>query len=481
MSLKVGASASSKKPGRKTFHVRVLYSVPMVLVGNKFINRGIGLSPETIRNIHLTAAKELSDLPHLVEKHFKILNNSEAYSDIKMRDPLFVSEETCNRVLSQLMKLGLRLRNSLCEEVKTIFEELGFLNNLEVEPPFLVFTEEGKNKETELPVPVLWELLYEGSLLKAPDWTQFWGFRTPITHGIPDNRPDEIQLKQAFSAVHEDMTRAGQEINEIFRGFPNGVRHRSLKDIFQEKCEEKLPFDDSQGDANQIQQWKKICQSNVWLKFYLDWLYKNPQERLFQSETWKLNILASIFTDPHYRYDLFHFACHCKPSAKIELYTALEMKVGGEPISLTVASASDDEFKRQKKWKPTDPGSLVFLNACRTGAPNYSNEPPGFPEVWINSHGAVAVIVTIFDIPDYFACAFSKKFYEILFQAIKTAANQAPVSTQPVREQYLAEALLATRRYFMEKYNNPLGLAYVLYAVDGAHLSADFLPAGGVI
>ena len=38
----------------------------------------------------------------------------------------------------------------------------------------------------------------------------------------------------------------------------------------------------------------------------------------------------------------------------------------------------------------------------------------------------------------------------------------------PVVERYLAKALLETRRYFMERCDNPLGLAYVLYAVKDA-------------
>ena len=39
-----------------------------------------------------------------------------------------------------------------------------------------------------------------------------------------------------------------------------------------------------------------------------------------------------------------------------------------------------------------------------------------------------------------------------------------------------AEALLETRRYFMEEYNNPLGLAYVLYARKETQV---VLPQGG--
>jgi hypothetical protein len=88
-------------------------------------------------------------------------------------------------------------------------------------------------------------------------------------------------------------------------------------------------------------------------------------------------------------------------------------------------------------------------------------EPPGFPDKWISTRGAMAVIATLCPVPDLFAYAFARKFYNTLF-------NFKPDPKAPVRERYLAEALLETRRYFMDEYRNPLGLAYVLYAVKDA-------------
>lgn len=41
-----------------------------------------------------------------------------------------------------------------------------------------------------------------------------------------------------------------------------------------------------------------------------------------------------------------------------------------------------------------------------------------------------------------------------------------------------SSALLETRRHFLTAYNNPLGLAYVLYAMQGARILPDFTPAG---
>jgi hypothetical protein len=72
-----------------------------------------------------------------------------------------------------------------------------------------------------------------------------------------------------------------------------------------------------------------------------------------------------------------------------------------------------------------------------------------FPRAWIN-YGAAAVIATLCPVPDDFALAFSRHFYGLVLGGGR-AGN-------------LAEALLEARRHFMREYNNPLGLAYVLYA-----------------
>jgi hypothetical protein len=99
------------------------------------------------------------------------------------------------------------------------------------------------------------------------------------------------------------------------------------------------------------------------------------------------------------------------------------------------------------------------VNACGTGQQNAAAEPPGFPAQWVG-YGALAVLVTLCPVPDHFAHAFAVRFYEELFG-------------DGARPGYPAEALLATRRHFMEEFNNPLGLAYVLYARQGVHVLSD--------
>ena len=79
------------------------------------------------------------------------------------------------------------------------------------------------------------------------------------------------------------------------------------------------------------------------------------------------------------------------------------------------------------------------------------------------------MVATLCPVPDLFAHEFAREFYGRLFQAGGAAS----------RPRFLAEVLLATRRHFLKEYNNPLGLAYVLYAMQGARVWPDFAASGG--
>ena len=225
-----------------------------------------------------------------------------------------------------------------------------------------------------------------------------------------------------------------------------------------------------QGDKIQVQAWWQACQENLWLARFLKQLADTDELREIKPELWKQAALVTAFKN-EFNYDLLHFACHCEASAKTEFLSRLDIKVAGATVSLDVSLMATD-LRRQLR-SSQDPGPLVFLNACGTGEQSDSYEPPGFPDKWIRGQGALAVVATLCPVPDYFAHAFALKFYEILLDALYN-----PESPQSVRNRYVGEALLQTRRYFIETYNNPLGLAYVLYAYKGVHVLADFAPVG---
>ena len=88
---------------------------------------------------------------------------------------------------------------------------------------------------------------------------------------------------------------------------------------------------------------------------------------------------------------------------------------------------------------------FVILNACLTGTIS-----PLYASNWASlfwEHGARGILATEFHVPDWFGAAFSEEFYKHF------------LASEPI-----GEALLTTRRYFLEEKNNPLGLAYALYS-----------------
>jgi len=76
----------------------------------------------------------------------------------------------------------------------------------------------------------------------------------------------------------------------------------------------------------------------------------------------------------------------------------------------------------------------------------------GFPRAVLD-FGAAGVIATACVIPDLFAGAFAKEFYRRLL-----ARRIAPATAN------IASVLMETRRHFLTEFENPLGLAYGLYA-----------------
>ena len=57
---------------------------------------------------------------------------------------------------------------------------------------------------------MLWEMLYEDTDEQEPDWSRFWGLRTPITHwnatSPAANRIGEIRLESGlFSNINDGV------------------------------------------------------------------------------------------------------------------------------------------------------------------------------------------------------------------------------------------------------------------------------------
>ena len=449
-SVRIGGYSQSRQGSRRMCKVVVFPQI--VLVDNQPIYSGIGFQ----RDVSLSASRRFTNILYEISqkvaaKQPKGVDILDEVSEIAFQKSLFIEEDNYKRFLFDLVKIGAGLRSDLSVEMVNAFKSLGFFKENTQEYPGFTFLEDITQPNSQ--APVLWEMMYEGDLVDDLKWQNFWGFIIPISHWITGNRSTEIRLQKAFSAIHEDLKFAGRETSLLTKKLVPELFHANLINVCRDKVEKDLGNND--------------CHDKLWLHKYLSNLFQNNNPEL-ETERWKMKILKSIFKDSKTVYDLIHFACHCEGN-QTEFLSQLIMKVGGESINLDVAFIKST-LKRQDSWDANERGPLVFLNACGTFEQNISHEPPGFPTSWIESQGALAVIGTLCPIPDYFAYAFARKFYEILFQAI--------ANPDIVRECYLSEALLITRRYFMEKYNNPLGLAYVLYAVDGAHVLADFVQTG---
>jgi hypothetical protein len=95
---------------------------------------------------------------------------------------------------------------------------------------------------------------------------------------------------------------------------------------------------------------------------------------------------------------------------------------------------------------------LIIMNACETGNlnPLYTSY---FAAAFLK-YGARGVVATECAVPDAFAADFAQQLYAHL------------LAGEP-----LGESLLATRRYFLEKYHNPSGLLYSMYAPPSIRLA----------
>jgi hypothetical protein len=94
---------------------------------------------------------------------------------------------------------------------------------------------------------------------------------------------------------------------------------------------------------------------------------------------------------------------------------------------------------------------LIIMNACETGNlnPLYTSY---FAAAFLK-YGARGVVATECAVPDDFAADFAEQLYTHL------------LAGEP-----LGESLLSTRTYFLEKYNNPSGLLYSMYAPPSIRL-----------
>jgi hypothetical protein len=396
-------------------------------------------------------AEPLTDVSHQVATQEAAVRDAVTDPSAADLDPSLTIAETVSRdLLKALRRGGANLRKRLTEQCEAAFKAHNFPNDGGDEPP-LTFTEQPSSPH------VLWDLMYEGGTLGDVQWESFWGFRVPIAHWVFTSRTNQLSLRRSlFGGIHEELPFAAREIDGVAQRLRRAGACHSVADYFKRFVRQRLidaKLSEADADAWLAQHGQD------WLEEYLSAGAGAPAD----VDQWKHDKIVEMLRSTDTDFDLLHFACHSAPSTGVASHTELTMKVGGESLMLDVGAMMTD--LRIKITNVADPGPLVFLNACRSVKTKQPFQPHPFATSWINDRGALAVVSAVCPVPDYFAHAFALKFYDFLF-----GDAVAEFAGKPVQS-WLAGALLATRRYFMQEHRNPLGLAYLLYASPGAFLA----------
>jgi hypothetical protein len=253
--------------------------------------------------------------------------------------------------------------------------------------------------------PLLWEMLYSGSSKGNVDQNKFWGFKHRIA-----------RIELGTSSSEEEL----------------GVGHDFLF-----------------GHFDQLSHWSTEKES---VKRQVGSLFKFHQISELIAEATSNDLFPDQLIDliTSREVDVLHFACHCIPDPEKEgvLFSEIVVSGGGRAIHFKL-----HELNAARRDYAFVLNPLVFLNACKTMTnPEHIGQGDSFPSGFLGL-GASGVIATACDVPDQFAAAFAEKFYENLLVDFDGCSPT------------MSEALLQTRQFFAKPpYNNPLGLAYGLYA-----------------
>jgi CHAT domain-containing protein len=255
-------------------------------------------------------------------------------------------------------------------------------------------------------------MLYEGRAFQL-DWQRFWGFRYPLGRTFWEyEAPDRVHLREGiFSAIHDQLDNSREEIRRLAQHL--AATSQRLGNILSlQLLDQAIPLE-------------SLCAERI-----LEYLH-----------------------DDEFRYGLVHFACHCEQPQGFNATEAyLSFTAHGKQMEMSLEQLltwQDQRFLNRP---------FVFLNACESAGTQRLLQTLSFP-AGLLGFGAVGVIATACIIPDNFASAFADEFYRQLLN-----------NPGAGRLSNIGEALLKTRLHFLREFNNPLGLAYGLYAVSDQKL-----------
>ncbi|PAX47908.1 CHAT domain-containing protein, partial [Brunnivagina elsteri] len=302
-------------------------------------------------------------------------------SDLSPEDKLFLTPEECQAYLTKLAGCGRDAYEQFFFD-KYAKSELTKLRSYQSKMQFAptIYSD-------SLIYP--WEVLYEGDDYKNPKVDMFWGFHYPVSRALTNKPPTErkylLSLEMLF-CLHQTLNFVHQQ---------------------EQPAIEKLIIK-HKGNFSLLKVSRKI-------------------QKLQDGE----ELLAHFYQN---QYNILHFACHCrqyKDDVDALIISLQEDDNNTQQIELEVKN-----FNRVNGVFLTQP--LIFLNACQSaGGVDELRKTFNLPNKFIQ-YGAAAVIATACPMPDVFAAAFAKVFYEFFIG----------------KKMLIGKALCETRRYFLENYNN---------------------------
>ncbi len=266
------------------------------------------------------------------------------------------------------------------------------------------------------PRSFLWEVLYAGDPLDDVDPQQFWGFRYRLGRTYTGIQwQNNFHLGGGvFSAIHDGLDFSKEELNRLSEHILS------------------------------------VCEQLGLAAFKL-----HHVDQCMAPESVSIKDFIKFLIGDQFNYGLAHFACHCENPDEISVDKAyLSFTAHGQNLEMSLERLVS--LKGKYNFGHRQP--FFFLNACESATPGHIMHKLSFPTGFLGL-GASGVIATACIMPDNFASAFATEFYRRLLTK--------PSATDSV---YVGDALLETRLHFWEKYNNPLGLAYGLYAVSDQQL-----------
>ncbi len=348
--------------------------------------------------------KHLEDLTKEVLKLFRQIE--QAVSKSKQLD---MSPDQCQDYLVKLAQLGRRAyRRFFGETAREILADYFQIKEVPC-PTFL---------SESLPFP--WEVLYEGNDYKEGNSEMFWGFRyaparilKPGTDVFKHVLEQPLPNDMLFCLYHRLM-------EAHLREYP------AIQQLVIARPGDRFDLLEPKGRMGCVKDGETLLE-------YMD---------------------ASA-------HNMIHFACHCRHcdagADALIVSLADNACVDGKHMEIYLETSNFEDIDGKFQRQP-----LVFLNACQSvGGADDLRRTYNLPRVF-SDRGAAAVVATACPVPDLFAAAFARRFYGFFLKG-ESVVNEV-TGERMIRQMSIGEALRETRRYFLERYHNPLGLAYGLYS-----------------